>query len=250
MHPLALLPTESAYGAVDRLVHSPIVEVPHPARVKLMAYATQRDGTLNLHQPKLFFARLFTQGKFVLDIQAPPSPAELLALGLQFKDVFDDDKCAFSLHDLKNWGASWNDVIALKPTLDDLLAVNVSQKRSERVNPVIIRELYGEEGIRTLYMKPYAFGRGMYLEQYVTVLTPNDLDALGIDLKSLKVTEMAELGKKKAAHVMLRLAGPEEWTRVGLNVSHLKAAGLGRTLPDVAKTLGWDVKRTMEVFNK
>jgi hypothetical protein len=256
-HPLAQIPTRDAVEAVRILIKAQEPKTVHPIRQRIEDYVAKRDGKLKhslWSKPGMALARLVAGNSVVNVEQSAPSRSDLSVLNIQFNDLFDDDKCALSLEELHECEtlATWEDVLALKPMLNDLLAVDVTEGRAERVNPIVIRSLYGDSAIQSLALPPFKFGYRKYIEQYTSRLHPLVLDALGMDIGKLFDSNPESLQRIRGAQAqaMLQIAVPEEWASIGLKRIHLFGLGLGRNLNEISAAVGWESKEALNVFNK
>ncbi len=254
MHPLTELPTLRVKEVVYDIVTRPDKQGTHPAREKLLTYVNKRDGATmaTLNPARMFFGRLSKGELPSAKPASPPSFGEISALNVNFCELFGDEQCAFSLCDFRAWNPDVklsNVTKTLNARLNDLLAVNVSKNQGDRVNPVIIRELYGTEF--TDVLTTLGFTRDMYLSEYAHLLPPDYVDALGIDMNQYIVSDKDfSLVGPNEARTMLSLGTATTWKSVGIGKRHLAYKGwrLGSTLAAIAKTVGWDVSETQRVF--
>ena len=148
------------------------------------------------------------------------------------RDAADNEGCAFSLKQLVDTGVvhKWADIVALQPTLAELLGVGVPVSCAlERLNPMLLRELIGIEAIAGLRAPPFNFTARLYARDYATQLTPLALDALGVTLdKWLAVEGVMEIVGPRI-RAILSLGPRRQWTKIGLTESRLVNVHTGIT---------------------
>lgn len=143
----------------------------------------------------------------------------------------DDNGCAFTLRTLYDAGivTKWNNIIDLKPTLPELFAIGVSTAcSSERLNPAILRNLFGDEAALGIRNSPFNFTPQLYAREYATQLTPRALDALGVNLAKWLAAPgvLKSIGSSNIA-TMLSLGTRKQWIDIGLNESMLVGPDTG-----------------------
>lgn len=217
-----------------------------------MAHAVDAIRDAAVHRHPLWSAidrvpaRLTSVGNFVdmtldtllgrrkrADMALAPTLGDVLARGLTLSDlVVREDGCRIPFTTLVDAGivCTWAHLVALKPTLDELLGVRMSETCArERMNPKMIRDRLGSNAIAAIRAPPYSFNAMVYATTYAVLLTPAQLDALGVDLSPwMAGTGVVEaLGKK--ARRMAALGTQDEWEGLGLVPSTLVHPSTGIT---------------------
>jgi hypothetical protein len=221
---------------------------PHPLRQRIHDFVLKRDGKV-VHTLRSGITGMFKFGK--PRAEDPPSCQELVSWGMTLRELVDDEPqgCGLDLQTMHAAGmvTDWNHLMALKVTADDVLGrPDHSSERRLRLNPTHLDEkVLGAEVVQK-FRTEFHFS-DVYCERYASLLSPHELQALQVNLPALLNAKgkgrFETFTTNHDPKTVFSRYGPQVWvetTKLDASVLTHPKLGLGRTVAEAAKTLGWD----------